>query len=731
MNPLVPMEVWWLAVVVVLTAGGVLAWRSSAKASTPVRGGILAARLLGLAGLALIALNPGHWVSRTRVETAEWALLVDRSASMQTPDVEGRSRWAAAGRLADQAAAAARKPGRLRCFSLAAELEEAGSVGELLRRAPDGPRTELERAARALLGRYQAGGRLAGVILISDGRETAAARSDEAWLRARAQDVPFHVIPLGGVVERPDLILSVPQRHLVGYTGQTTRITAQVRNQRLGNIRPTVQLLDGRNRSLARQSVELADNSVAALTFEVVPDQAGYVEYRLAADVWPGEVLSANNTARIGLTVLAQKIRVFLAEGAPFWDSKFLAQLLRERAGFDLTSLYRVSAERFFQIASAGTNESAGVEFPDDLQRLSAFDVVLFGKGAEYFLTPARSELLQRYVRDHGGRVVFARGKPYAGQQPGLEPLEPVVWGAGLSEEFECRPRPDARAAGLFGDMLPAPDDPVWSQLPLLRNACECQSVKTFAEVHADGVVRAGHSAFTVPLVISRRYGRGLTVTINAEGFWQWDFIPQKQETRKLYAEWWRQLLNWTVAYAEFLPGQRYALSLSAAALDAGQPVRARVLSRAGAPPPAGGAPVVELWRDGALIRSVTATPAGAAEQGAWEALFTVEDSGLYRVALRGAPDVSAPLQVLAPPGEADNTSAAPERLKEIAALTGGRVLRAADLPAVVATLEGGAEHQDLGKALWSPAWDRVWVALWLTACFAAEWFLRRRNGLL
>lgn len=731
MNPLLPIEYWLLGTALLLTAGGWVAWRAAARVSPRVRAIIVAARLLGLLGLAVLALNPGRWASEAQTQAAEWAVVVDRSASMQTADVAGRARWAEAGRLAARVAGLARAPERLRLCTFAGDIEEAARAADLARRTPDGARTDIERVALSLLSRYQGGGkRLSGVLLLSDGRRTADETHAEVWARARAQETPFHVLPLGGDVRRPDLSVAVAQRQVVAFTGQTARIVAQVRNERLGNIRPVVRLLDAAGRTVAEQTVELADNQTRPVVFDVQPPRTGYFIYAVAATPWPGETVEANNTARFGLTVLAAKLRVFFAEGAPFWDSKFLAQMLRRQATVEVTSLYRVSAERFFQVRVEATNSGQVAEsvFPDDEAALARYDLLICGKGCEYFLTPERIERLKRYVREQGGRVLFARGKPYAADAlPALEPLEPVTWGPALPNEFSLRPRAEARSAGLFGDMLPGADAPVWATLAPLRNANQCPALKPFTEVHADGVFGAAGHEVTFPLIVSRRYGRGLVMAVNAEGFWQWDFFPRQQEAGRLYQELWMQMLNWAVTRAEFLPGQDFALSLGAATAHPGVPVRVRLGRRTGATAVTPRA--LEVWRGGERVQELSLS--GAPDQPEHEAVLTLAESGLYRIVVAGVPDVSATLQILPPAGEADNVSADPEYLKRIAALSGGRVVTEDELPALVRALEGEPEQVDLSKAVWVPAWDRAWLCALLAACFAVEWFLRRRSGLV
>ena len=80
----------------------------------------------------------------------------------------------------------------------------------------------------------------------------------------------------------------------------------------------------------------------------------------------------------------------------------------------DVHSVHRLSDERYFRIDSgeAAPTETSQAIFPETLEELARYDLVIFGKNIDAFLTPSRLDALRSYVRDQGGAVLFARGKP-------------------------------------------------------------------------------------------------------------------------------------------------------------------------------------------------------------------------------------------------------------------------------------------------------------------------------
>ncbi|MCF7839054.1 MAG: hypothetical protein K9N49_10540, partial [Candidatus Marinimicrobia bacterium] len=600
--------------------------------------------------------------------------------------------------------------------------------------APDGPYTDIPSAVERVLTLARSGTRRPnGMILLSDGRQLdSAAGYPEAALRARAQGVPIYAAVLGGDVQRRDLSVEMSRRQYVAFVNQEVRLTAKLKARGLGRLRPKVRLKDASGNVLEEKDVLLEDGGEASVRFAITPREAGHARYSVEVPPWPGEDRRANNTARAGLSALDSRIRVLVAEGVPFWDSKFMVQLLRREPNVEVTSVYRLSSERFFRIETRldQAAEISEAVFPDTAEVLNRYDVIVFGKGAEYFLDPPRIRLLREFVRDRGGCVLFARGKPYSGRFPEMEILEPVTWGAAFGRPFSLRPTGEGQALGLFGDRLPAPDDVAWAQLPPLHFANRVSTIKSFSHVLMKGHAPSGQHEF--PVLIGRRFGKGVLVTVNAEGLWKWDFFPENSDAGSMYEEFWTQLVQWAVTFADFLPGTEYAVALSAHTVYPGEAVRVRITHRF--PSESCPAPEIRVTRDGRLVRTVRPSAAGN-DPGRWETVFAMDAPGMYYLTVQGEKEhagrVRTVLEVSAPLREQDLRSADPDFLRDLARTSGGGLIERAQLAERVRSFSHEARSVDKNRAAWQPAWDRWWLLCLTIACFGAEWFLRRRNGLL
>ena len=158
---------------------------------------------------------------------------------------------------------------------------------------------------------------------------------------------------------------------------------------------------------------------------------------------------------------------------------QFRAADQRLQGFMDVRAIYRLNEERYFRV-DGGSSEpvaDSASTFPESAEDFAQLDLIVLGKGAEGFLDEKRLEGLKSFVRDRGGALLLARGKSYAGHLPGLEALEPVEWGTAREGDFRFEPGSVGEAAGLFGQALPEAQDPLWRQLPALKDVFEVARV--------------------------------------------------------------------------------------------------------------------------------------------------------------------------------------------------------------------------------------------------------------
>lgn len=739
MNPALqlPLLIPILAAVILVAAW--LSWRATAALPRSRRILYLSLRVLGVAALSAILLNPGKWIHPSSETHNPWLILLDRSTSMDQ-SAGNETRAAISLSLTEKAIDTAEKnniPLRIHPFALSPE-NPIDSLSALPSTKDTG--SDIHASLKRLLDEAAASGEsYAGILTLSDGRQTATPNSTDLAslsLRLRSRSIPFHAVAIGSETHTQDLILRATRPTVTVFKGQKARIPFLLQSSGLPPQKSTVRILDEANKEIASTSLEVPTGKSISGFFEI-PAPETSARFILETDVLEDESIPGNNRTSVNLRVLESKTRVFLAEGAPYWDSKFLAQLLRQQTQMDIQSVHRLSDERYFRIdtGSDETSETSTAIFPETLEELSTYDLIVFGKNIDAFLTPARIEILRAYVRDKGGAVLFARGKPVTGNLPGLDSLEPVTWGTGSVPEFRFRPAPDGEAAGLFGEALPAPDASVWNLLPPLKDARQISLVKPFTRVLADGVPDGASAASArFPALLVRRYGQGVTGLVNSDGLWKWDFYPEARELGNMYEDFWIQLIQWMSSYSEFLPGQDYSLRLPSTKGSAGEPVTASISFRGKDAAPT---PVLRITSpDG---KSTELQPAAFPDPSGhpnWRSSFTPDSPGAWKLAIVDSrkdapPSPEVAFTVPSPLTESDNLSADPEFLANLATATGGSMLTATDYEAfLTSAFTPSPPTARTAGAIWQPSWLKWPLALLIALPLAIEWYLRRRQGL-
>ncbi|MFD0895223.1 hypothetical protein KBB96_00305 [Luteolibacter ambystomatis] len=733
MNPPFPLPWLLLLLVVGGMVGMAASWRSTRGLTGSRRGLLLGLRGAALCGLAVILLNPGRWVRPTDHTQRPWIVLTDTSSSMARASGAG-TRYSLARDFANKAAKEAKATGlpvRLQAFD-----DSLHPAADTLPDRAEGKASNILHAIETAFQESSAAGEApAGMLVISDGRQTgqAAAGTMEALaLRARAREVPVHTLAIGANDPVADLSLRAARPTLHVFAGQSVRVPVVLESTGLGALRSTVILNGADGKELARQTIDLTEGKPGLVTFEI-PAPATNARWSITTAEQEGEARPGNNQAAVTVRVLTSKTRVFLAEGAPYWDSKFLAQLLRQQKHMDVHSVHRLSDQRYFRIDSgqAAPTETSQAIFPESADELARYDLIVFGRNIDSFLTPARLDALRAYVRDHGGAVLFSRGKPTGTEVAGLDTLEPVAWANTVTADFRFAPNAEGEAAGLFGEALPAANASVWNSLPRLKDGRSVAAVKPFTRILADGI---GEQGGKFPVLLVRRYGQGVTGLVNGDGLWKWDFYPEARELGNMYEDYWTQLIQWMASYSEFLPGQDFSLHLASSQGDAGKPVAVSIAYRGPLPAPA---PVLRLsGPDGGTTEVTPAAITDPSGRPRWQATLTPSAAGVWHVALvdsrpQAPPAPEVELTVPAPPAEGDDLSPDPAFLAALSTNTGGQsidptrfdtFLREHLHTAPPSTIESGA--------VWQPAWNHALFALGLAILPATEWFLRRRQGL-
>jgi len=477
----------------------------------------------------------------------------------------------------------------------------------------------------------------------------------------------------------------------------------------------------------------------------IVHDQPGTYEYRVRADTITGEVETSNNEQPVFVDVTAKRLRVLILEGQPYWDTKFLAYALRRDTRIELTQVTQLSSDKHETIV---TDESAQSGVPKSLDELTKFDVVILGRDIGRVLDRQTAALLPRYVAEHGGRIVFARGRVYEPDgvdgpylAKALSVLEPVVYGqtimrnqkivlepAGMGKPgFGIGAGSEAYAADDVEDMMP-------TLLSLPEVVREKAATRVLAKAHRAGM---GHDVESQPAIVTMPYGQGMVAAVLGDGLWTWGLSPKQRRTGgDTFERFWMDMVRWLALGSDYQPGKDVTVRLSRRGVAVGDPISLDVVSRTGFEDV--DAQVMVDMPDGEVMEPALDPVPGSTTRR--RAVLHPKDPGVYRVrvmdnASRDADNkpgktIEAKFNCYDVDIERLHTSANRGALRTLSELSGGRCLDPAEPDALKGLLD---KQREAAKTPATPyyLWDQGWALTLLLTWAGTEWLIRRAGGLL
>jgi len=425
--------------------------------------------------------------------------------------------------------------------------------------APQGASTHVVSAVQTVLGDLQ-GQHIAGVAIFTDGRETPAAASASDFAAVRAAAAPLMPIAVGSDREPKNLAVDSvsyePSAYVDDLANFRVRIRATgyepnhplnltlLRQIKLKNGQISYEpLLDDQHRPITKSAVA-PNNSPFDVDLQYKPTQTDIPSTSLAVriDPQPGEVDDADNQRAIPLAVLDDNISVLYVDGYPRWDYRYLKTALLRDHSIKLSCLLTSADPTFAQEGSVDPNHAGGswaiTAFPNTLDQLLDYDVILLGDVDPRQFTDAQLQLISDFVSQKGGGFEMVAGPRYSPQSYRGTPIEsvlPVVITPAAAEDYSAAItqtfRPVLTAAGLESSIFRFfPDREVnleymQNHLPGLfwfsRGLIAKTGVGIVLAEHPTDLAPDGHKA---PILVAGRFGSGATLFSAIDDSWRWRF---------------------------------------------------------------------------------------------------------------------------------------------------------------------------------------------------------------
>jgi uncharacterized membrane protein len=693
-------------------------------------------RLGALAALAFALAAPVLLVAVVVPQQNFLAILLDDSGSMRIADAgEPRSTVQRRAFDPDSGAVTRALAGRFRLrFFRFSELAERISGGGALRYV--GRRTDIAGALDHVQN-DMAGVPLAGIVVVTDGADNAAAALEGPLERLRAARVPVYPVALGA--ERFTRDVEVQRAETPRTVLRGASLVTQVWIQARGFENRTVPLVvEDEGRIVASQQVRLpASGEPVAVRVAFAATEPGPHRFRFRVPVQEGEQLALNNALEALVVVEDRREKILYFEGEPRWEIKFLRRAVAGDANLHVVTLVRTARDKYLRLdVDDSTEVQAG--FPRTRDELYRYRAIVLGSVEASAFTHDQLRMIADFVSRRGGGLLALGGRHAFGEggyaeTPVAEAL-PVVFtaqqrrdDAGVLAEVRARPA-SAGQTHPATQIRATPEASLaaWDSLPALTLVNRIERLKPGASLLLEG--RDGSA--TLPLLAAQRYGRGLSLALLAQDVWHYRMgagIPPGDRTHETL---WRQLLRWLVSAVP----EPVSVTLSSDRAESGRPVTISATVRDSSYLGVDGAAVVARVTDGAGAGHDVPLAWTGGGEGEYRGTFTPASDGLYRVdvaARRGATSLGGARTFLDVGDLRAEQFSAQRRtplLRRIASETGGRFYTAdaaGTLPEDVTLSESGVsvrEQRDL--------WNMPIVFFVLLTFAGTEWLYRRRRGL-
>ena len=645
---------------------------------------------------------------------------------------------------------------------------------------PEGALTDMSGAIQAAAAIWK-GQQAAGILLITDGGHNSG---QFPFATIAGLEMPVYAVGVGAVEPPKDVQIqhvdyapiaytghestirvSVTQ---AGYTGKTTRLTLREAN---GNTLVDAETLTfGADSQTSTQPV-VEDVRASATTQQVVelkltPQTEGNFQYTVTLPALDGELTEANNQKTFSVKVVKAKLNVFYLEGRPRWDYTFLKRALARDPDVEAVCAIlsrgrsrRVATdaaiERLDGYYPQSTRASEAPRFPETTAALSKYDVLILGDLGDAHLTEAQQLAIVDFVEVQGKPIIFLPSRRMLGvnglRNTELAHLLPIDIPANGCRVHDAAFTVQLTQAGLFHPMLQMGDggSTLGNNTPLWRNIPVSLSRFFTGFQRRGGATVLMENGDGTPVLVLQRAGLGKSLLIAAEGLWNWDFAVKTfkdNRYRTLYPRFWAQVVRWMATHTE---DEKLYLATDAATYKIGDVAKVTAYLYADTYQQQTDATVqIEVTPPKGTpfqlrIRRATGNTDGSASQqritsdigNLYTAKFELLQKGTYRIRAVGRNrDLTLgedQIDIYAHPqlAELEAPQLNEVLLKELAERTGGAyfsIADAASLPENIPNVQNPV-FVDAERELWA----HPLILLAVVGLLGAEWFLRKRIGLV
>lgn len=553
-------------------------------------------RGLLLAFVITLLNRPVLTLGQSRTEPSVLAIMIDDSISMRVRDGAGEDQSVTRLEAAIELLSGAdqkllndlRKQHIVRLYRFSQDANPIATTQPILSLADEldaeGQQSQVLRSVRTVLNDLQ-GQRLAGVVVLTDGRETPTTPIADALAAVKDYNVKLYPVAIGSEeppqnVEIQSVIVQdsafkgdlVNVKAIVRGTGYPAGqvITLQVKDKKTGQLM-TAPGLTGETK------VTLADDNPTEVELPIKVDEIGTLDLNIEAVKQPGELDDEDNLRTAQLAVLDAKIAVLYVDGYPRWEYRYIKNEMIRDATVDISCLLTSADPSFAQEGDKPIRR-----FPESIEEMMEYDVVVFGDVEPRQFTDNQLQLVADFVSKRGGGFGMIAGpkwSPHAFRNTAIEPLLPVSIAqvdvdepALIAEGFRPELTRDGESSSIFRFFTDKATNENFLKekiQPIFWYRRGVSAKPGVGEVLATHPTDLGPDGRKAPLLVLGRFGAGRTLFSGIDDSWRWRFYTGES----VFDTYWVQQLRY-LARSKKLGQRRLTFTSLRPVYELGQQVR-------------------------------------------------------------------------------------------------------------------------------------------------------------
>jgi len=630
--------------------------------------------------------------------------------------------------------------------------------------------------------------KLAGILLVSDGRHNAAGDLGTVARELANRQIPVSAVVVGSSKAPVDAAIVGLESPSTLFVEDQLRVRARVKVNGMKNRDVWVVMSHGDEKPI-EQKIEIKEDEFAGVVeLYDVPKIEGFQRYSVRietrdGDAGPKDTFANNDTRDLTVAVTDERTQVLIIEDRPRWEFRYLRNLLVGRDKTVRLQTVLLEPDRLATVkerpdvpasVTRSDGEHEATSLPANEQEWMKFDVIVLGDVSIDQLTTDGIRIIHNFVNKRGGTLIVIAGPrhvPHQFADTALQALFPVTFEP-TTETMVPSPEPSFRwmlsQAGRRHAVTrqaetPEENERIWGDLPDLywrypitgtkpgatvlayasNEQIEAELLSSDEESDEEAVARRKKRETLErrnALLATHSYGAGRVMMITSDRTWRLRYRVGDTHHHRF----WGQIMRWAESGKLQAGTSKVRLGTDRILYGHGETITVKAkITDAELEPIVDDKAQIKVYQDQKLVLTKT-LEAVRDSAGMYQLeLNQLPGAGTFRLVLEspqakevlaadGEETVETTITVLSPQvnsKELLEPTADRETLAYLTHLSGGGVVEADQAAAVLDFFGTGTRRytEQTRQTLWD-AWPLLAVMVLL---LTFEWVIRKRGGLI